>query len=223
MKPPENRLAYNEKIYIWSIIRQKWLVKSGRTKIDEEIVRQKFVEILMNNYGYEVDQMAEEKEVTGAGSGTARADILIYNSVEDKQNNKNPNIVIECKAQDVPINSNTYRQGKNYASYSNAKTFVATNGKETKYFEVDHGYTPCRLIEREDMPKSNGYQYDKYQNKIREPKISREKVYKNQNKGRVPKTSIKEKVLKYRDKRKEPKVSREEEIYTYLWKIREWE
>ena len=57
---------------IFSHIRQAW-----REETPEERVRQEYVCILVNEYGYQLAQLAEEVEATGAGSGAARADLLI--------------------------------------------------------------------------------------------------------------------------------------------------
>ena len=49
---------------IWSHVRNKWLVKTP-----EEIVRQEFLTRLVNQYGYDLNQIEEEVEITGSGSG----------------------------------------------------------------------------------------------------------------------------------------------------------
>ena len=57
---------------IWSHVRSTWLVETP-----EERVRQEYLCILVNEYGYSLDQIAEELTVTGSGSGKARADYVI--------------------------------------------------------------------------------------------------------------------------------------------------
>jgi type I restriction enzyme M protein len=52
---------------IWSHIRQKWL-----NETPEEKVRQEYLCVLVNEYGFALEQMAEEESVTGRGSGQAR-------------------------------------------------------------------------------------------------------------------------------------------------------
>ncbi len=52
---------------IWSHIRSKWLVETP-----EETVRQEYVLILVNNYCYSLEQIAEEIDLTGRGSASAR-------------------------------------------------------------------------------------------------------------------------------------------------------
>jgi hypothetical protein len=60
---------------IFSPIRQKWLEETP-----EERVRQEYLLVLVNEYGYSLDQIGEEEPVTGRGSGQARADFLIWRS-----------------------------------------------------------------------------------------------------------------------------------------------
>jgi Type I restriction enzyme R protein N terminus (HSDR_N) len=45
---------------VWSHIRKKWVVETP-----EETVRQEYLCILVNEYGFTLDQMNEELEVTG--------------------------------------------------------------------------------------------------------------------------------------------------------------
>ena len=53
---------------IFSPIRQKWLEETP-----EERVRQEYLLVLVSEYGFQLAQIAEEMEVTGRGSGHARA------------------------------------------------------------------------------------------------------------------------------------------------------
>lgn len=127
----------NGKIY--SFIRDKWLVCSP-----EEEVRQGFVCILVNNYGYSLNQLGEELSVNNShrGQGQARADIVVWKNREDKIKNKSAFIVVECKAENVKIHEEDYYQGYNYAAWAGASFFVTTNNRETKYFNVDKTMMP---------------------------------------------------------------------------------
>ena len=66
---------------IWSHMRSKWLVEKP-----EETVRQKYVLVLVNEYGFSFEQMDEEIPVTERGAAQVRADILIWRSPEEKRN-----------------------------------------------------------------------------------------------------------------------------------------
>lgn len=88
------------------------------------------------------------------GQGKARADIVIWRSAEDKQAEKSPLIVVECKAETVTIHEEDYYQGYNYAAWAGADFFVTTNQKETRIFRVVKGHIPKRLEEIVNIPKA---------------------------------------------------------------------
>lgn len=139
----------NNKIY--APLKDKWLVNKP-----EEQVRQKFICRLVDSYGYSLDQMAQELLVNNAqrGQGAARADIVIWRTKEDKQNNKSALIVVECKADSVTIHEEDYYQGYNYAAWAGADFFVTTNMKETRIFRVRKGEIPKKLEEIADIPSA---------------------------------------------------------------------
>lgn len=134
---------------IFAPLKDKWLVLKP-----EEEVRQKYICRLIDNYGYSVDQMDQELQVSNSqrGQGAARADIVIWKNVEDKENSKSPIIVVECKAESITIHEADYFQGYNYASWAGADFFVTTNLKETRIFRVLKGELPKRLEEIIDIP-----------------------------------------------------------------------
>lgn len=125
------------------------LADSWHIETPEEKVRQEYIKILVENYGYSLDQMAQEIKVNNSqrGQGKARADIVIWKSKQDKIESKAAFIVVECKAENVRIREEDYYQGYNYASWAGASFFVTTNEKETKYFNVDKDYLPKELVE----------------------------------------------------------------------------
>lgn len=135
---------------IWSHLRQKWLDETP-----EESVRQSYLPVLVNEYGYSLDQMDEELEVTGRGSGHARADFVIWRSAEDKANQRNPLIIVECKSDNVTISVKDYGQGDNYARLTGAKFFVTHNNRETKYWRVIHDSMPKYPEEIENIPHAS--------------------------------------------------------------------
>lgn len=133
---------------IWSHVRNKWLVKTP-----EEIVRQQFLIRLVSQYGYQLDQIDEEVETTGSGSGKARADYVLWRTRDDKIGKKSPFIVVECKADNVAIDQKVYFQGEHYARYAGAPFFITHNNNETKYWRVIIGKMPGSIEEIEDIPK----------------------------------------------------------------------
>lgn len=137
----------NNKIY--APLKEKWLVLKP-----EEEVRQKFICRLVDSYGYSLEQMAQEMQVTNSqrGQGAARADIVVWKNQEDKNASKYPLIVVECKAESVTIRKEDYYQGMNYASWLHADFFVTTNLKETRIFKIVTGEIPDKLEEIVDIP-----------------------------------------------------------------------
>lgn len=144
-------VKFDGKGNIFSLIREKWLVAKP-----EEIVRQNFVCHLVNEYGYKLNQMVEELDfATGQrGGAQARADIAIYKSAKDKTEQKNPFIIVECKADNIRIGSNDYLQGELYARLSNAPFFVTHNSNETRFWKVIKDKAPGYRTEISDIPKN---------------------------------------------------------------------
>ena len=144
------KLEYQEKDgKVFCPLVNKWLVAKP-----EEKVRQRYICSLVNDYGYSLDQMAQELKVNNSkrGQGKARADIVIWKSPKDRDDKKAAFIVVECKAENVKIRVEDYYQGQNYASWAHAEFFVTTNEKETRFFNVDPAYLPQKLEEVVAIP-----------------------------------------------------------------------
>ena len=142
-------LYKNNSKEIFAPLKEKWLVNKP-----EEEVRQKYICRLVDHYGYSLEQMAQEMQVTNSqrGQGAARADIVVWRTPKDKNENKYPLIVVECKAESVTIRKEDYYQGMNYASWLHADFFVTTNLKETRIFKIVTGEIPDKLEEIIDIP-----------------------------------------------------------------------
>lgn len=139
------------------------LTGSWHIETPEEKVRQEYIKVLVEDYGYSLDQMAQEIKVNNSqrGQGKARADIVIWKSKKDKDESKAAFIVVECKAENVRIREEDYYQGYNYASWAGASFFITTNEKETKYFNVDKDYLPKELVEVVAIPNAEEALIDK--------------------------------------------------------------
>lgn len=132
---------------IWSHVRKKWLVETP-----EERVRQEYLIPLISEYGYISEQMAEEQELTGRGTGRARADFVIWRTAQDKTDGKSPLVIIECKSDNIRIQAKDYGQGDNYARLVNAPFFVTHNSQETRFWRVKKNRMPGYLEEIENIP-----------------------------------------------------------------------
>lgn len=139
------------KIYV--PLKDTWLIETP-----EETVRQNFICQLVNDYGYSVDQMEQEKNLTeysDRGTGQASADIIIWKSKEDRLKKKNAFLIVECKAEHIKLTEKDYFQGANYARWSGANILVVTNGKEIKVFEILKEELPFSKRPVSDIPHAN--------------------------------------------------------------------
>jgi len=124
---------------IFAILKNKWLEAKP-----EEIVRQKFIAKLIDEYGYLPEQMAQEMKVSNSkrGSGKAQADIVVWKTKEDKINQKKAFLVVECKAPTVKLRLEDCYQGMNYATWSRAKIFAIYNDNELQVYKIDDSKIP---------------------------------------------------------------------------------
>ncbi|MDT3457457.1 N-6 DNA methylase [Stenotrophomonas pavanii] len=140
---------------IWSHVRNRWLLETP-----EESVRQNYLLVLINEYGFSVDQVAEEVTLTGRGSAGARADFVIWRNVQDKLDSNSPFIVVECKSDNVTIKAVDYSQGEHYARICGAPFFVTHNSRETKYWRVKKDKVPGYTEEIENIPHGDASDKD---------------------------------------------------------------
>lgn len=140
---------------IWSHVRSKWLVETP-----EETVRQGYLLVLVNDYGFSLDQIGEEIDLTGRGSAAARADFVLWRTAQDKADENSPFIIVECKSDNVTIKPQDYSQGENYARICGAPFFVTHNSRETKYWRVKKDKVPGYTEEIENIPHGNASDKD---------------------------------------------------------------
>ncbi|MDD5707683.1 MAG: N-6 DNA methylase, partial [Kiritimatiellae bacterium] len=141
---------------IFSRVRKTWLVQTP-----EELVRQTFLDVVLNEYGFKLEQIAEEEEITGhRGTGHARADFVIWRTVQDKKDRKPPLIIVECKSDNVTIKPADYAQGDNYARITNAPFFVTHNTRETRFWRVRKDRMPGYIEEIETIPHADASDKD---------------------------------------------------------------
>jgi type I restriction enzyme M protein len=140
---------------VWSYVRSKWLVETP-----EETVRQEYLLVLVNEYGFALEQIAEEMDLTGRGSAAARADFVIWRTAQDKADDNAPFIIVECKSDNVTIKPLDYSQGENYARICGAPFFVTHNSRETKYWRVKKDKVPGYTEEIENIPHGDASDND---------------------------------------------------------------
>ena len=129
----------------------------------EEIVRQEFICKLINEYGYSLEQMAQEVKLTTSvrGTGRASADIVIWKNEAEKKKNKTAFLVVELKADYLKLKVEDCYQGYNYATWSRAKLFAISNGHELQVYKTVEEELPLKLQPVNDIPPAKDIQDDK--------------------------------------------------------------
>lgn len=129
----------------------------------EEIVRQEFICKLINEYGYSLNQMAQEVKLTTSvrGTGRASADIVIWKNEAEKKKNKTAFLVIELKADYLKLKVEDCYQGYNYATWSRAKLFAISNGHELQVYKTVEEELPLKLQPVNDIPSAKDILDDK--------------------------------------------------------------
>lgn len=100
----------------------------------EEGVRQAFISYLHTTGGIPYVRMRSEWPFTYNGR-QYRADIIVFDR------NLQPEMLVECKAPSVTIDSSVAEQVTRYARELKPKTIVLTNGRTTYAFTLDESGT----------------------------------------------------------------------------------
>ena len=112
----------------------------------EEIVRQLYVKVLMDDYGYPAERIAIEKPVQmGSNVHDKPADIVIW----DKDDPTAAYIIVECKK---PKRSDGLEQLKSYCNAEGSPIGVWTNGGETIHL---HRRDPNYYQNLPDIPRAS--------------------------------------------------------------------
>jgi len=134
---------------IYSFVREEYLENQP-----EEKVRQEFVAKLVNEYWYSLEQMREEIKLTTSLRWTwrASADLVIWKTKEDMQNNKTAFLVVELKAWYLDLKVEDCYQGYNYATWSRAQLFAVSNWKELQVYKTIEDELPLKLSPVNNIP-----------------------------------------------------------------------
>lgn len=114
------------KRYIFDVIRKKDVMLTP-----EEWVRQHCIHFLLKEKQYPIGLINLEKNIRVCGR-IKRYDIIVY-----KPNGK-VNILIECKAPNVPINQHVFDQIAQYNLHANSEYLMVTNGIQHIYCQMDY-------------------------------------------------------------------------------------
>lgn len=140
--------------WLWIPLRSEW---RDVTNKPEEVVRQRFIRVLVEHYGYDLAQMDQERR-TQHGHKSPRADIVVWQSPADKNAKpvRAPVLVVECKTDTIEIQERDYYQGESYTRASGCEFFVATNARHTAVFRLLPGL-PGGHVAINEIPKATDW------------------------------------------------------------------
>ncbi len=138
----ENRITTSQDKKGKDIHKVRCLVRNKEIVLTpEEIVRQLYLDKLLNEYQYPKNMIELEYSVK-SGIGTKRADIVVFEPSKPKQ----PYIIIELKQ---PKLSEGKKQLESYCKFEGASIGVWSNGNETElYFKQEHPKSKVTYLEK---------------------------------------------------------------------------
>jgi hypothetical protein len=114
------------KRWIFDPIRRKWLVLQP-----EEMIRQLVLHFLVEEKRYNLARISMEKRLK-INSLDKRFDLLVYSQ------DLRPFLLVECKAPQVPIGQDVFRQASWYNLPLKVRYILVTNGIETYCCAMDY-------------------------------------------------------------------------------------
>ena len=128
----------NGEVYVRCLIRQKDLVCTP-----EEWVRQHVIHFLISEKGVSIGRIASEFSLE-YNSRSKRADLVLFDEFGK------PNMIVECKAPEIPITEKVVHQIAQYNSQLNVDRLFLTNGLDHIFCEIDGVY--AKLIDHQEWP-----------------------------------------------------------------------
>ena len=125
----------NGKPSIWDFVRKKWILLTP-----EEYVRQHFLHFLIQHLNYPASLVSIERGLAVMRLAR-RTDIVLY----DRE--RNPHILVECKAPQVKLTKETLEQASAYNLTLKAQYLCVTNGLEHAFFKIDFEESSYEQIE----------------------------------------------------------------------------
>ncbi|MEO0897394.1 MAG: type I restriction enzyme HsdR N-terminal domain-containing protein [Bacteroidota bacterium] len=111
-----------ERPLIWGQIRKAWYVWQP-----EEVVRQQLISHLIHDKGISPNLIGVEKEIV-YNQTRRRFDVVVFDKMGQ------PFVLVECKAPDVKLDSDTLFQAARYNSILQAPYLILFNGKTWVFF-----------------------------------------------------------------------------------------
>lgn len=114
-----------DKFYVWDVWRKKKIQLTP-----EEWVRQHLLHFLVNYKGFPAERLAVEMQIE-VNLLKRRCDAVVFDSMGL------PQIIIECKEPEVPINADVVHQIAQYNAKLNTKWLILSNGLEHLTLFID--------------------------------------------------------------------------------------
>ncbi len=135
---------YNGKEQIFCEWRKRWVRLTP-----EEWVRQQLLHRLVEDYGYPASLIAVEQAIS-VGETKKRCDAVVYTNTSSSPSPKerggvrflSPLMIIECKAETVPLSQKTLDQAITYNRKLNVPHLLLCNGIQAFYVHGNNTYTP---------------------------------------------------------------------------------
>lgn len=134
---------YNGKEQIFCEWRKRWVRLTP-----EEWVRQQLLHRLVEDYGYPASLIAVEQAIS-VGETKKRCDAVVYTNTSSSPSPEerggvrflSPLMIIECKAETVPLSQKTLDQAITYNRKLNVPHLLLCNGIQALYVHGNNTYT----------------------------------------------------------------------------------
>lgn len=117
----------DEKVVVFDPLRRQWV-----SLTPEEQVRQKMLNYLVETRNVAAGLIAVEYSIK-VNNLPKRADIVVFNNLGE------PQMIVECKAESVPISEKVLDQAIRYYSGLKVKYLTLTNGKTMFCYQITDG------------------------------------------------------------------------------------
>lgn len=128
--------------YIFDIIRKKHVVLTP-----EEWVRQHIIHYLLFDHQFPKSLISVEKKLM-LNELTKRTDIVLYNKKGE------PVLIVECKAESVPLSQKTFEQIARYNLTLNVPYLWVSNGNTNYLCRIDHILKTFTFLEALPSPSA---------------------------------------------------------------------
>lgn len=132
------RVTWHEnRRYLWNPVQRKKFKNRP-----EERVRLRVIEYLLDT-GWSKNRISTEEAIQDYTDATLRTDLICYSR------DFNPCLLVECKAEYIPISTKTARQSARYNREVAANYLLMTNGNRDYWYKVD---TETQTIQKLNRP-----------------------------------------------------------------------